>query len=185
MVTIGSLWLAILVSAVLVFFVSSAIWMVMPWHKKDWKPLPDEEAARRGIGGGVAPGQYVVPHCASRSMMKEPAHLKKLEDGPIAFITITPRGLPAMGKNMALWFIYSLVVGVMVAYLATRTLAPGAEYLTVFRVAGTTAWLAYGWSSGSEAIWFGRPWSNTFKQLFDSLIYALLTAGAFAWQWPR
>ena len=37
----------------------------------------------------------------------------------------------------------TIVVSVFVAYLAGRTLGPGAGYLRVFRVAGTTATLAY------------------------------------------
>jgi len=28
-------------------------------------------------------------------------------------------------------------------------------------------------------------WVVTFKHLFDSLIYALLTAAIFAWLWPK
>ena len=185
MVTVGSLWIAIIVAAALVFIASSVVWMAMPWHKKDWKGLPDEEAARRAIGGGLAPGQYMVPHVVTRSMLKEPAYQKKIEEGPVVFMTVIPRGMRGMGRNMTIWFFYCLAVGGMVAYVTTRTLQPGAQYLTVFRLAGTVSWLAFGWSTFAESIWFGRPWSNTFKQLFDSLIYASLTAGAFASQWPR
>jgi hypothetical protein len=71
-----------------------------------------------------------------------------------------------------------------VAYLTGRTLSPGTEYLTVFRVAGTTAWLAYGAASVTDAIWFGRPWSSVVKTLIDALIYGMLTAGVFGWLWP-
>jgi hypothetical protein len=31
----------------------------------------------------------------------------------------------------------------------------------------------------------GKPWSSTFLYMFDGLIYAALTAGSFAWLWPK
>jgi hypothetical protein len=62
--------------------------------------------------------------------------------------------------------------------------APGAEYLTVFRVAGTAAFLGFAGASASESIWKGQPWSITLKYLLDGLIYSLLTAGVFGWLWP-
>ncbi len=37
-----------------------------------------------------------------------------------------------MGRNMVLSFVYYLLIGVAVAYVATRTLAPGTDYLAVF-----------------------------------------------------
>ena len=35
------------------------------------------------------------------------------------------------------------------------------------------------------SIWYRRAWSTTIKAMIDGAIYALLTAGAFAWLWPR
>lgn len=61
----------------------------------------------------------------------------------------------------------------------------GADYLAVFRVAGTVAWLAYRWAAIPDAIWFGRPWIAIMKQLTDALAYGLLTDGVFGWLWPR
>ena len=76
------------------------------------------------------------------------------------------------------------VVSIFIAYIASRTLTPSEHYLAVFRVVGTTAWLAYGFGMIPEAIWFGRPWSSIIKHLIDSLVYALFTAGIFGWLWP-
>ena len=59
------------------------------------------------------------------------------------------------------------------------------EYLTVFRLTGTVAFVSYGMGIIPDAIWFGRPWSTVFKHLFDALVYSLLTAGAFGWLWPN
>jgi hypothetical protein len=55
----------------------------------------------------------------------------------------------------------------------------------VFRVVGTSAFLAYGLGNLSNAIWKGQPWSMTLKEAFDGLIFALLTAGTFGWLWPH
>ena len=110
---------------------------------------------------------------------------KKFEEGPACFITVVSRGVPAMGPRVALSFVYYLVIGVMVAYVASRTLAPEADYLTVFRLTGTVAWLAYGTGIIPDAVWFGRPWSTVVKHLIDALAYGLLTAGVFGWLWPR
>ena len=46
MISIASLWLPIVLSAVIVFIASAAVWMLLPHHKGEWKGLPDEEAAR-------------------------------------------------------------------------------------------------------------------------------------------
>src|SRR2546426_5751853 len=47
MTPLMSLWLPILLSAVLVFVASSIIHMLLPWHKSDYPKVPDEERARR------------------------------------------------------------------------------------------------------------------------------------------
>lgn len=186
MVTIVSLWLAILLSGVIVWIVSAVIWTVLPYHKSDFNKLPDEDAALQALKRqSIEPGQYNIPHASARSEMNTPEFRKKLEEGPVGFLTVQSRGIPKMGKSMVLAFIYYLLVGVVVAYVASRTLAPGTEYLTVFRLTGTVSWLAYGAAYFPDAIWFGRPWSAVGKNLFDALIYGLLTAGVFGWLWPK
>jgi len=185
MVTIASLWLPIVLSAVFVWIGSALVWMVLPHHKSDYRKMPDEEAARNGIGQGIEPGQYNIPHVVDWDEMKTPEGQKKFTDGPVGFLTILPRAIPNMGKNMALSFLFYLVVGVVVAYVAGRTTAADADYLSVFRISGTAAFLAYGFATVQDAVWFGRPWSQIVKILFDALFYALLTAGTFGWLWPN
>jgi len=186
MVTIIALWLPVLISAVLVWIASAIVWTVLPHHKSDYKGLPDEEAARNALQPqDLKPGQYDIPHIASRADVKKPEVLKKFNDGPVGFLTVVAKGMPLMAKGMILSFIYYLVIGILVAYVAGRTLSPGAEYLSVFRITGVVAWLAYGFGIFQDSIWFGRPWSSSFKHLIDTLVYALLTAGVFGWLWPR
>jgi hypothetical protein len=100
-------------------------------------------------------------------------------------MTVIPSGAPNMGKYLGLWFAYCIVVGIFVACITGHTRAPGTEYLEVFRVAGATAFLAYGLGQIQDSIWKGQTWGVTFKHMFDGLIYALLTAGTFGWLWPR
>ena len=46
MVSLGSLWLPVLLSAVLVFIVSALVHMVLKYHNSDYKRLPNEDAVR-------------------------------------------------------------------------------------------------------------------------------------------
>ena len=182
MVSIGSLWLPILLSAVGVFIASSVIHMVLTYHRADVKPLPNEGAVD-GLRG-VPPGVYMVPHATSIKEAGTPAMIEKFKRGPVGVLTLRPAGAPGMGKNLAQWFVFSLGVGVFVAYILSRTVAAGAEYMGVFRLAGTIAFLGYSFSEATHSIWAGQPWSNTWRHWLDGLIYGLVTAGMFGWLWP-
>ena len=185
MVTIPALIIPILVATALVWIVSALVWTVLPWHKSDFSALPDEAAALSALNPqNLAPGQYDFPHITSPADMKEAGIRQKFEDGPAGFMTVLPRGVPPMGKAMALTGVFYLLVSVAVAYIASRTLVAGADYMAVFRITGTVAWMTYGAAIIPEGIWFGRPWSNIFKGLFDAFLYGLLTAGAFSGLWP-
>ena len=83
-----------------------------------------------------------------------------------------------------LWFLYTVVIGFMVAYVASRTLAPGAEYLKVFQIVGAVAFLGYAGAEPTASIWKFVSWGTTAKLVLDGLVYALLTAGVFGWLWP-
>jgi hypothetical protein len=185
MVTIGALWMPILLSAVLVFVASFLVWMVLPHHKSDWKRLPDEERVRKAMKGIREPGQYLVPFAAGSKEMQSEEHLKKCEEGPVGILTLRRPARPAMGGAIGLSFVYYVAVSIAVAYLTGRTVAPDAHYLAVFRVAGTVAMLPYIGALFPPSIWFGRPWSVTLKEVVDGVVYGLLTAGAFGWLWPR
>ncbi len=183
MVYLTSLWLPIVLSAVAVFVGSSILHMVLAYHKSDYAAMPGEDEVRGAMRqGGVAPGHYYLPHCVDPKELANAEMREKFEEGPVAFVTVLPSGVPSMAKPLVSWFVYCLVMATFVAYLTGRTVAPGAEYLAVFRIAGTAAFL--GFASASESIWKGQPWSITAKHLFDSLVYALLTGGVFGWLWP-
>ena len=178
--TILDLWLPILVSTVICFFASSAIWVLFKWHNSDYTKTDDEERVRDALKG-AKPGFYVLPFCIDWSEMAKPEVQQKYSDGPIAYITVAPNGMPSMGPKMVSMVIYFLFVSIACAYMVSRTIAPDADYLAVFRIAGTVAFLANGIAVIPESVWFARPWSMTFKNLLDAMIYALLTGGVFGW----
>jgi hypothetical protein len=109
---------------------------------------------------------------------------EKYKQGPCGFMTVVPSGTPAMGKNLVQWFIYSIVIGIFVAYITSRTLSADAEYLSVFRIAGAVAFISYAMGYVPNSIWMGVPWRSTLLHVFDGLIYGLVTAGMFGWLWP-
>lgn len=108
----------------------------------------------------------------------------KVESGPCGFLTVLPPGGWHMGKSLVWWFVFSLIVGTLVAYLSWHALDPGAAYLEVFRITGMAAVLAYAVGHFHESIWKGVSWSTTGKFIFDGVVYGLVTAGTFGWLWP-
>ena len=117
--------------------------------------------------------------------MRSPEFLAKREKGPIMMMTVLRPGPPTMGKQLALWFLYSLLVSLFGGYVAGISLGPDASYLAVFRIVGTVTFAAYALGLWQNSIWFGKAWSITLKSTFDGLIYALVTGGSFGWLWPR
>lgn len=185
MVPLASLWAPILLSAVFVFVASSIIHMMLPYHRNDFGKVPAEDEVMDALRKiGIPPGDYVVPYAGSPKRMKDPDFIDKVKRGPVVFMTVLESGPPAMGKNLVLWFVYCAAVGVFAAYIAGRALAPGAQYLEVFRFAGCVAFVGYAVALWQNSIWYKRAWSTTLKSSMDSLVYALLTAGAFGWLWP-
>jgi hypothetical protein len=186
MVAWSQLILPILISAVLVFIGSTVIHVVIKWHNPDYKKLPNEDEVRAAIRkGSPAPAQYIFPHCLEGKDKNSPEMQQKFRDGPVGVMFIRPSGDIKMGAFLGAWFLYTVVIGILAGYSAQMTVAPGADYMRVFRIVGTAAWLAYAWQAPADSIWKGVPWSSTVKTIIDGLVYALLTAGTFAWLWPR
>ncbi len=181
----GSLWLQVIVSAVVVFVASSILHMVLKYHKADYKSLPNEAAVREAIAkGNPAPGLYFTPHCPDMKQMKDPAIKEKFEKGPVALLTVYPKGAPMLPKHLALWFAFSVFVSFVAAYVARHTLHPGDDGMLVMRITGTVAFAAYALSHVSDSIWKGQPWANTLRALVDGAIYAVLTGLTFRLMWP-
>ena len=185
MVPLPTLWLPILLSAVVVFLASSVMHTLLPYHRNDYRQLPEEDKIRTCMrAAGLQQGLYIFPFSTPKEM-KSAAMLEKLREGPVGMMSIFPKGPIFMPKLLGLWFAYSLLISCFVAYLTGHAVAPRENYLSVFRIAGTAAFMAYGFGSISNGIWKGQPWSMVVKEVFDGLVYGLLTAGTFGWLWPR
>ena len=185
MVALTSLWLPVLVSAVLVFIASSVIHMAIGYHNSDYAKMPREDDILAALGPmAIPPGDYFLPHAGGMKAFKDPVFQAKWKKGPVAALTVMPSGANFMGAQLAQWFVYAAVVAFFAGYVATRTIPPAAHYLIVFRVVGTTAFMGYALGLWQMTIWYHRSVTTTLKSTLDGLLYACLTAGAFGWLWP-
>lgn len=185
MVSLGALWLPIVVAAVVVFVASSVIHMFLPWHKGDFRRLPGEDGIRDALAGkDIPPGDYYTPYASGTEEMRSEAWQAKCNAGPVMFVTVLPNRVPAMGGQLAAWLVYCAVVGLFAAYLTGAALGPGAHYLAVFRISGAAAFMGYSLALAQGSIWYAKGWGATLRSMIDGLVYGLLTGGVFGWLWP-
>jgi hypothetical protein len=186
MIGLATLWLPILLSAVVVFLASSVIHMMTPWHKGEYPAVPNEDAVMKALRPfAIPPGDYMMPKPASMEAMKSPEFLEKRTQGPVLVMTVLPNGPWTMGKALTNWFLYSVVVSIFAAYITSHALPAGSSYLEVFRFAGATAFAGYSLAIWQMRIWYNRALRSTITSTIDGLLYACLTAGVFGWLWPQ
>lgn len=179
------LWLPILLSAVAVFVVSSLFHMVIPIHKGDTRGLSNEEEVLNVMRAGeLPPGDYMFPFCTDMKEMGSDAFKARLERGPVAFMTVMPNGPLKFGASLVQWFLFSLGVGVIVAYVGDLTLPAGTGFSPALQVLGTVALLPYAFAYLTDFIWRGRSFRIVAKFMFEGVIYGLITGAIFAWMWP-
>ena len=184
-ISILQLWLPIVLGTLLAWIASALIHMALKYHNSDYKELANEDDVMKAISdGSPSLGVHAIPFCVDLSKMKESAMQEKFNRGPVGFVTVMPSGMPQMGKPIIQQILYFLVGCFLIAYCATLALAPGADYLSVFRFVAAIGFLTFGWGQIPFAIWYGHLWSTSFKYLLDALIYGLIVAGCFAWLWP-
>ena len=185
MVPLATLWLPVLLSAVIVFFASFILHSVLPWHKNDYGRVPEEEKVRSALRPfAIPPGDYMVPRPQSREEMRTPDFTARIAEGPNILMTVLPNGPWSMGRNLGLWFVYLLVVAIFAGYVAGRALPRATHYLVVFRFVGTMAFAGFALALWQMSIWYRRSWGTTIRLTIDGLIYAMLMAGTFGWLWP-
>lgn len=62
MVPLTALWLLMLMSAIIVFVVSSIMHMLLPYHRADYQRLPDEDKLLAALrAAGLKRGLYIFP----------------------------------------------------------------------------------------------------------------------------
>ncbi len=180
-----SLWLPILLSAVVVFVISSLVHMVLKWHAADYNTLPNEDAIRAAFNAGKpAPGRYVIPHCKEMKDMASEAMKKKYAEGPVGHITLLPSGQPNMGKYLGMWFVLCVFISTVAAFLTVRLIPHQYSYAMVAaKLTFAVSFIGYGFGTLQASIWEGRPWGSSAKYLLDAALYALGTGAVFYWLW--
>jgi hypothetical protein len=160
-VSLAQLWLPILIATVCVFFTSSIIWMLLPYHKPDIKFIPNETEF-------------------DEAMAKLKARWKS---GPWGTINVMGQQ-PNFAINLLKTFIAYGLITTMVAYIAGMSVGPGAEYMHVFRAVATAGVLGHCMGGLANAFFMGTPTRFIFTSFIDGVIFALITAGVIASMWP-
>jgi hypothetical protein len=185
MVGLSALWMPILVSAVFVFITLAIIHMIPGWHQGDMTAVPGEDRVMEALRAlNVQPGEYRFPFGNTTKEMETPAFVEKMKAGPVGTMTIRASGELPFGKMMGQWFVYSLIVGVLAAYITGRTRGLGAPFLEVFRVSGAVTFCCYAVAHWQNWIWWGKSTRFTLTYSVDGLVYALVTGATFGWLWP-
>jgi hypothetical protein len=92
MIPLTALWIPILVSAVIVFFASFIMHMVLSYHKSDYRKLPDEDRVTDAMrSAGVTRGPaYFFPYCSFEEMKSAPM-IEKMKRGPVGLFCAAQR----------------------------------------------------------------------------------------------
>lgn len=180
------LWLPIVLSAVAVFIVSSIIHTLLPWHKGDYAPLPNEERVLDALRPfAIPPGDYFAPRPTSRADLGSPEFAERRSKGPVVIMTVMQSGPVKMGGTLVQWFVYLLVVSTLAGHVACAVLRNGATTHDVFHTTALVAFAAYALALWQIAIWYRRAWGTTIRSTIDGLIYGMITGALFAWLWPK
>jgi hypothetical protein len=184
---LSTLWLPIIVSSVAVFFISSLVHMVLPWHKGDYREVPDQDRVMEVLRPfNIPPGDYMMPRPANMADMKSPEFKAKRTMGPVVIMTVVPTGaVESMGKYLGSWFLYLLIVSAIVACVTFAAVGATVSDHRVFHFAAVTAFVAYAVGGWPQSIWMHRSWGTTFRMTVDGALFALATGLIFTWLWPN
>src|SRR5436190_20481718 len=100
MIPLTALWLPILLSAVIVFFASFIMHMVLTYHRSDYRKLLDEDRVTDAMrSADVTQGPaYFFPYSSFEEMKSAPM-IEKFKRVPVVFLTVLSCGLKAMVKK--------------------------------------------------------------------------------------
>ncbi len=186
MISLTSLWLPIVLSAVAIFIASSIIHTVLQWHNSDYPKMPQEDQVMDALRPfSIAPGDYFVPRADHASELKTQEFLDKLNKGPVIVMTVMPNGPFKMGKSLGLWFVYCLIVVAFSACIAASALPPAAPVHHIFHLVAATSFMGFAVALWQMSIWYQRSWVTTLKSTIDGVVYAAITAAIFAYLWPQ
>ncbi len=176
---LANLWLPILLTGIALFFLSSVFWTVLPFHDNDFKELPDEDEFMRVVGGmNIPPGRYIFPRLTHQDH-KDAEKIEKYKQGPRGLINLW--GLPNMGRNLGLTFLFFLMIALVTGYVAWESLGAEASFMKVLQIVGAISMLVHCSTGQLNAIWFPK---RTIFDFIDGIIYGIVTGLIFALLWP-
>lgn len=185
MTPITSLVLPILVAAVVVFILSLVIQMAMPWHKRDFGNVPDDDVFLSAIRQlDIPPGDYCVPSPRLPNGARNPQFIEKWATGPSVTMTVIPPS-ENMGRYMGQWFAFTVLVAAIAGWVTSTIVVPPGDERAVFRYGAIITFLCYSLGAWPLSIWYHRKWSTAFKSAFDAILYGLATGMVFSWLWPK
>lgn len=176
------LWLPILISGVVLFFLSFLAWVILPHHFNDFQRVPDENNFLDSIRAmNLPPDNYMYPYADSKAEQGKPEFAEKYMQGPRGTIQVFE--MPNMGVNMAKTVVFFLITSAVIAYITYVACPPKAEsqFMDVFRIAGTIGILVHASSGILNGIWFKR---KTLTDSIDGVVYGLVLGLIFAFFWP-
>src|SRR5437867_12191205 len=101
MTGLAALWLPILLSAVIVFVLSSVIHTVLPWHKSDYPKLPNEDRVLDALRPlAIPPGDYMMPGAYSREEMGAPQFVEEFKEGRVVLFTVLAGGSLSQANDL-------------------------------------------------------------------------------------
>jgi len=184
MSVVAHLWLAIVLSAALVFALSAASHMALPWRRKEWGRITEFGALQAALRD-LPPGLYAFPAAPDSRQQMSKEWQERWAKGPSGWLTLAPPGPVSMGRNMALSLLAFLVVAFLVAYVAAHSLPAAPTFRAVFRIVGAVGFMSFGAGSVFNSIWYHRPWRAYLADLIDALLFGLAMGALFGWLWPR
>jgi hypothetical protein len=161
-----------LLSGIAVFVWGSVSWMALPWHHDAINQVTDEEAVMKVLYDncpesgvylfplGPNPGKNASPQEIERA---EAIGLERMKRGPTGFLVLSRAGFESVAGALLTQLATSIVAGMLMAWLLTRTrgLSGGQRIAFVVTVAvlggilcHVPEWNFYNFSTGYTALAF-------------------------------
>ena len=167
------------ISGGLIFFIwTNVSWMAIGWHNSYMSQIPNEDVFAESIRKEIPkPGLYFVPWHDQDSDWDEV--MKKTEQGPFAYMMITPRGKSmSMGLPMLMSLIANCVLAMIASLLLLQT--SGLSFLGRVAFVAAVGLSGSGWLVFANWNWWGFPTTYLIVNLVDLAIAWSLVGLALA-----
>lgn len=177
------LWLPILVCTVVLFFASFAAWVLLPHHFGDKKKLEHEQEVMDLVERlNIPAGNYMFPYASTKAEQGSEEFAEKYKKGPRGLLDVyNPANMGAnMGLTVLFFFVTTLVIAYITHFVFELAGPEKADFMNVFRVAGTVGILTHGSSGVLNSIWFKKP---VLTDIIDGVVFGVIIGvifGAFA-----